>query len=153
MSYMKKQPLLLRALTFSHRELEALLQCTVNIMHADKRIRLEEESIINLFPSLLKIAQKDASESLKSEWRKKLISASYAIKTGPAESEYEIQDILAKITDYSKRSTCLIILFLIAGSDKHIDKREIDFIVKDIAKPWKYSVTELIDLLKNYRIS
>ena len=145
---MKKQPLLLRALAFSHKELEALLRCAVKIMHADKRIRLEEESIINLVPALLKIAKKDAPEELQSEWRKKLISASYAIKEKPADAD-EIRDIRAAITDFSKRSTCLVILFLIMGSDKHIDLREIDFIVNDIAKPWNYTVSELIDLLKD----
>jgi hypothetical protein len=117
-------------------------------MHVDTILRLEEKSIINLIPSLLRVAKDDAPEHLKSEWRKRLIAASYAIKIHPVESQEEIDTICHTITDYSKQSTCLVTLFLIMGSDKHIDKREIEFIVQDIAGPWNYSVPELIDLLK-----
>lgn len=145
---MKKKPLLLRVLKFSPLEMEALVRCAVKIMHVDNRLRLEEESIINLIPSLLRIAKDDAPEHLKSEWRKKLIAASYAVKIHPVESREEIDTICDAISDFSRRSTCLVILFLIAGSDKHIDKREINFIVRDIAQPWNYSVSELIELLK-----
>jgi len=144
---MKKKPLLLRALAFSSTELEALLGCAIKIMHADNRVRLEEECIINLFPSLLSIAKNDAVGELKSEWRKKLIAASYAIKTDGTGSENNISYVRTHITDFTKRSTSLVILFLIAGSDKHIDAREISFIVNKIAKPWNYTVTELIDIL------
>jgi hypothetical protein len=145
---MNKEPLLLRVLRFSHREMEALVRCAVKVMHVDHILRLEEESIINLIPSLLRVAKDDAPEELKSEWRKRLIAASYAIKISPVHSREEIEALCHTISDYAKRATCLVVLFLITGSDNHIDRREIDFILRDIAAPWNYSVQELIDLLK-----
>jgi hypothetical protein len=145
---MKKRPLLLRALEFSPFELETLLTCAVKVMHVDNRLRLEEESIINLIPQLLRIAKEDAPEQLKSEWRKKLIIASYALKKNPKNFENERKNIIESFPDYTKRATCLIILFLIMACDKHIDSREIDFIINDIAKPWNFSIDELIDLME-----
>jgi len=144
---MKKRPLLLRVMGFSPDEMESLVRCAVKIMHADNRLRLEEESIINLIPALLRIAKQEAGDNEKNEWRKKLLAALYAVKAHPSESEDELHRICHVITDQTKRSTCLVILFLIAGSDKHIDQREIDFIVNKIAKPWNFSIQELINLL------
>ncbi|MBN2444488.1 MAG: TerB family tellurite resistance protein [Spirochaetales bacterium] len=117
------------------------------IMHADNRTSIEEESIIKLFPALLQVAKENTPDELKAEWRKKLIAASFAIKT--QHDENPIEEICSHISDYSKRSVCLVILFLIAGSDKHIDPKEITFIVEKVAKLWNYSVEELICLLQD----
>ena len=145
----KKRPLITGLLDFSGKELTEFVRTALELMRADKRIRLEEESIISLIPDFIRIAKdNETDEETKSSLRKKLIDVSVTIQMNEENSGFDSSHVVNLFNDHEKRRTFILMLFIMAGSDTDMDRRETAFIMERFATPWNYSTDEIISMLE-----
>ncbi|MBN1696792.1 MAG: hypothetical protein JW881_04705 [Spirochaetales bacterium] len=143
---MKNKPILLRVLELESEELTVLFKMAVRLLYSDGIAGIEEWNLLTLIPALLDVVKEDTPDGIKEIWMKKIELVQAAIEEQSDMTQDE-KDVLLSIENPAKRDICLLMLFMIASCDRSVDKAELDIIVKDVARPWKYSVDSLVSLV------
>ena len=119
----------LKILDLTPDELKTSLQVAVNVLYADGMAHIEEWNILTLIPALLDVIKEDTPEELKQKWEEKLNIASKALEQ-EGEKPLSSINIKKKIKGPEARKACLLLLFMIATSDRKVHKKELSFILK-----------------------
>jgi uncharacterized tellurite resistance protein B-like protein len=145
----KDKSVFLNILDLDPEELKTILTIAVNLLYADGLAEIEEWNILSLIPALLDVVKEDTSGDLKQKWDKKLAIASKALEEEWDKTTFRALNIKKKIKSPGKRKSCLLLLFILATSDRKIHQKELDFIIDEIARPWEISKQELVSLVKS----
>jgi uncharacterized tellurite resistance protein B-like protein len=144
----KENSVFLKILDLEPEELKTILSIAVNLLYADGFADIEEWNILSLIPALLDVVKEDTPGELKQKWEEKLSVAGKALEE---EGKVVLQDIdiKQKIKAPEKRGACLLLLFTLATIDRKVHKKELEYIIEQVAGPWKISKTELASLVKS----
>jgi hypothetical protein len=145
---LKKKTIPLRVLELEPEELTVLLKIAVRLLYSDGIAEIEEWNLLTLIPALLDVVKEDTPDEMKEKWEKKIELVRGAIEEEQAAITQDDIDVLHAIKEPEKRNACLLMLFMIASCDRAVNKKELDVIVSEVARPWKYSVDSLISLIK-----
>lgn len=144
----KENSVFLKILDLDPDELKTILTIAVNLLYADGLAEIEEWNILSLIPALLDVVKADTKTELKQTWEEKLTIASEALGEERGKADIHDLNIKKKIKSQEKRASCLLLLFSIATIDRNIHQKELEFIIENIARPWKFSKDDLVTLVK-----
>jgi hypothetical protein len=145
---LNEKTILLRVLEFEPEELTVLLKMAVSLLYSDGIAETEEWNLLTLVPALCEVAKEDTPEDLREKWEKKIAMVKGTIEEGQAVISQDEMDTLRAIKEPEKRDACLLMLFMIASCDRSVNKKELDMIISEIARPWNYSIDRLMSLIK-----
>lgn len=148
---MNSQTILLKAIKLNAEELELLIKIAIKLIYVDKKARIEEWSVVSLIPALIAVVKDSSSADIKKEWEQKLEVAGKSLQQKVEQINIKKTDIKSIIKEKAKREAFLLILFMVLAADRKIDKREIEYVIDRIAKPWNYAIGDLIELIKNHK--
>lgn len=142
---------MLDLLKFSDDELENVLLLGTAAMHADNRIRIEEKGILALIKALVEIAWEEAEPELKEEWEEKVKKARRIVEKNVYRDPFEMDEdrIKGLFKNRKKQRIVLALLLKIISADRHVDKREIDFVIVHIARVWGYSAFAIVKFIES----
>ena len=145
----KENSVFLKILDLDPEELKTILTIALHLLYADGLAEIEEWNILSLIPALLDVVKEDTPGELKQKWEEKLNIASKALEEEWDKTAFHNLNIKKKMKTPEKRTSCLLLLFTLATSDRKIHQKELEFIIEEIARPWKIPRDELVLLVKS----